>query len=556
MNFQTQTLIGFLARTPTLHPPDFLRKLCLLICCLVIACDFTASAQNTVGVTLNTGGAYPGYTLFTPSTDTHAYLMDNAGQLVNRWTSAYLPGFTAYLLTDGHLLRAAQFGTSFPAGGAGGRVELLDWDSTLLWGYNYSTTQYRQNHDAIMLPNSNVLMIAWELKSNADAVAAGRNPALLTQGVLWPSYLVEVQPVGTTNGNIVWIWDVWDHLIQDFSSAKANYGNVTNHPELVDVNFALDGTEDWLHVNGLDYNADLDEVLISVHNLSEVWIVDHGTTMAQAAGHTGGTRGHGGDILYRWGNPAPYRAGTAANQQLFQQHNPNWIRDGLPGAGHILIFDNGVGRPGGNYSSIVEIVPPLTTNGTYTLTPGTAFGPAAPTWIYTASPPSSFYALNVSSAQRLTNGNTLIDNGPAGSFFEINAATQTVWRYVCPLVNGLPLTQGQSPPAQNQVFRATRYATNYTGLAGHDLTTHGTIELPPHAPFEVTDIAFHPDGLFLRWNSLADTNYTVQWSPQPGVGPSNDIQTVTAIGTSAFYTDTNAARLAGAVGVYRIHHGP
>ena len=127
-----------------------------------------------------------------------------------------------------------------------------------------------------------------------------------------------------------------------------------------------------------------------------------------------------------------------------------------PAASEFFVFDNGVGRPGGNYSSIVEIVPPLTTNGTYTLTPGTAFGPAAPTWIYTASPPSSFYALNVSSAQRLTNGNTLIDNGPAGSFFEINAATQTVWRYVCPLVNGLPLTQGQSPPAQNQVFRATR----------------------------------------------------------------------------------------------------
>ncbi len=287
MNFQTQTFIGSLARTPTLHPPDFFKKLCLLLCCLLIAADFTASAQNTVGVTFNNGGAWPGYTLFTPTSDTHAYLVDNAGQLVNRWTSAYPPGFTAYLLPDSHLLRAAQYGTSFPAGGAGGRVELLDWDSTLLWGYNYSTTQYRQNHDAIMLPNSNVLMIAWELKSNAEAVAAGRNPALLTQSVLWPSYLVEVQPVGTTNGNIVWIWDVWDHLIQDFNSTKANYGNVTNHPELVDVNFALDGTEDWLHVNGLDYNADLDEVLISVHNLSEIWIVDHGTTMAQAAGHTG-----------------------------------------------------------------------------------------------------------------------------------------------------------------------------------------------------------------------------------------------------------------------------
>jgi len=547
---------GTTVRCSRHRPRCLFGKLLLLIFCLATAGGITGSAQNTVGVTLNTGGAYPGYTLFTPSTDTHAYLVDNAGQLVNRWASAYLPGFTAYLLSDGHLLRAAQFGTSFPAGGAGGRVELLDWDSTLLWGYNYSTTQYRQNHDAIMLPNGNVLMIAWELKSNAEAVAAGRNPALLTQGVLWPSILVEVQPSGTTNGTIVWSWNVWDHLIQDFNSTKANYGNVTNHPELVDLNFALDGNEDWLHVNGLDYNADLDEVLISAHNLSEIWIVDHSTTTAQAAGHTGGLRGRGGDLLYRWGNPRAYRAGTTANQQLFQQHNPNWIRDGLPGAGDILIFNNGVGRPGGNYSSIVEIVPPLETNGTYTLAPGSAYGPAAPTWTYTASPPSSFYAANVSSAQRLPNGSTLIDNGPQGSFFEVNAATQTVWRYVCPLVNGEPLPQGHQPPAANQVFRATRYATDYDGLAGHDLTTHGTIELPPNAPFAVTDVSLQPDGVFLRWNSVHDTNYTVQWSPQPGPGPWNDIGTVAAIGTSEFFTDTNAVRLAGPVGTYRVYLEP
>jgi len=538
------------------HPPGSWRKLFLLICCLTTATVSTGFAQNTVGVTLDTGEASPGYTLFTPSTDTHAYLVDNAGELVNRWTSAYLPGFTAYLLPDGDLLRAAQFGSFFVAGGAGGRVELLDWDSTLLWSYNYSTAQHRQHHDAIMLPNSNVLMIAWELKTNSEVIAAGRNPALISQSVLWPDTLVEVQPDGSTGGNIVWSWHVWDHLIQHYDATKANYGVVSNHPELVDLNFSLDGNPDWLHVNALDYNADLDEILVSVHNLSEIWILDHSTTTAEAAGHTGGLRGRGGDILYRWGNPRVYGAGTTANQQLFEQHNPNWIRDGLPGAGDILIFNNGVGRPGGNYSTITEIVPPLGTNGTYTLVPGSAYGPAAPTWTYTASPPTSFYAQNVSSAQRLPNGNTLIDSGPQGRFFEINTATQTVWRYVCPLVNGAPLTQGQSPPAQNQVFRANRYAADYAGLTGRDLTTHGTIELQPNAPFQVTDITPSPDGMFLRWNCVRDTNYTVQWSPQIGTGSWTDIATVTTMGTSAFFTDTNATRLAGPVGVYRVRLEP
>jgi len=538
------------------HSSDFLRKLFPLIGGLAIAGDLTGLAQNTVGVILSTGNAFPGYTLFTPSSDTHAYLVDNAGGLVNRWTSAYLPGFTAYLLTDGRLLRAAQFGSSFNAGGAGGRVELLDWDSTLLWSYNYSTAQHRQHHDAIMLPGGNVLMIAWELKTKADATAAGRNPALTPQTGLWPDSLIEVQPVGQTNGNVVWSWHVWDHLIQDFDASKANYGTVTNHPELVDANFTLDSSADWLHVNGLDYNAELDQILISVHNLSEVWIIDHSTTTAEAAGHTGGRRGRGGDILYRWGNPRAYRAGTATDQKLFQQHNPNWIRDGLPGAGHILIFNNGVGRPGGNYSSLEEIVPPLETNGNYTLTPGGTYGPAAATWTYTASPPSSFYAVNVSSAQRLPNGNTLTENGPQGRFFEITAAGQTVWRYVCPLVNGAPLTQGQSPPAQNQVFRATRYAADYAGLAGHDLTTHGTIELSPNAPFKITDIASDADGIILRWNCVRDRDYTVQWSVRPGAGPWNDVGTVATIGTSAFFTDTNAARVAGVTGMYRVRLEP
>jgi hypothetical protein len=64
-------------------------------------------------------------------------------------------------------------------------------------------------------------------------------------------------------------------------------------------------------MNSIDYNPDLDQIALSVKGNSEAWIIDHGTTTAQAAGHTGGRRGQGGDLLYRWGNPLTYRAGTA-----------------------------------------------------------------------------------------------------------------------------------------------------------------------------------------------------------------------------------------------------
>jgi hypothetical protein len=37
-----------------------------------------------------------------------------------------------------------------------------------------------------------------------------------------------------------------------------------------------------------------------------LWVIDHQTTTAQAASHTGGRYNKGGDLLYRWGNPQTY----------------------------------------------------------------------------------------------------------------------------------------------------------------------------------------------------------------------------------------------------------
>ena len=132
------------------------------------------------------------------------------------------------------------------------------------------------------------------------------------------------------------------------------------------------------------YNPDLDQIAVSVWAFSEFWIIDHGTTTAQAAGHTGGRRGRGGDLLYRWGNPRAYRAGTKADRKLFSQHNAHWIPKGLPGAGHLLLFNNGRERPDGSYSSVDELVLPADSQGRYTRQPGKAYGPDQPVWSYTA----------------------------------------------------------------------------------------------------------------------------------------------------------------------------
>lgn len=195
---------------------------------------------------------------------------------------------------------------------------------------------------------------------------------------------------------------------------------------------------DWMHTNSIAYNAELDQILLSIHNFHEVWIIDHSTTSAEARTSKGGKAGHGGDILYRWGNPIAWRAGTMADQKLFGQHDAQWIVKGLPGAGDILIFNNGAGRRDGQYSSIEQITPPLR-DGKYELIEGKAFAPAKATWQYVADPRDEFNAGHISGAQRLASGNTLICNGESGRIFEVTTDAKVVWDYLSTLGGDAPM---------------------------------------------------------------------------------------------------------------------
>ncbi len=461
-----------------------------------------ARTTQTMGLFLNTGSAFDGYTLMAPMHYTRTYLINNAGLVVHTWDSTSEPGRTAYLLENGHMIRAGSVMNGGPStgGGEGGRIDEYDWDGNLVWQFEYVSSNYIAHHDFKMLPNGNAIILASEKKTNAEVVAAGFNPALLdssiaSQGYMLPDYVVEVQPTRPSGGTIVWEWHVWDHMIQDFDASKNNYGVVANHPELANVN----GTGNmipqfWNHMNCLDYNADLDQIILSVRGNSELWVIDHQTTTAQAASHAGGRYSKGGDLLYRWGNPQQYRAGTAANEVFLQQHCTEWIDTGCPGAGDILIFNNGISR---NYSTIDEIVPPLDSSGNYALTAGAAFGPSSLTWTYRAPTPTDFYSAEISGAQRLPNGNTLICEGLKGNLFEVTQAGETVWRYLCPVIQSGPMTQGDTIPADpkggymNAVFRVYKYPATYPGLLGRDLTPGGTIEIPAAGTLAV-DFAASP----------------------------------------------------------------
>lgn len=457
---------------------------------IILASLYGFLHAQTVGLLLNdTFKSFKGYTLFSPLSHTTTYLINNEGQKVHSWESSYTPGNSVYLLENGNLLRTGRVNsTSFNGGGKGGIIQEFDWNGNLVWEYNYCTTNYCQHHDIKRMPNGNILIISWEYKSQTEAINAGRNPSLVNSQGLWSEKIIEVQPTGTSGGTIVWEWHAWDHLIQDYNSSKSNYGTVADHPELIDLNFS-NVYPDMFHINSVDYNPVLDQIVLSVHNYDEIWIIDHSTTTAQAAGHTGGNSGKGGDLLYRWGNPAAYRHGSTANQKLYGQHDAQWIKSGLPGQNNILIFNNGTTRM---YSSVEEITPPVDINGHYSYTTGVPFAPTSPTWSYSASPtPTSFYASFISGAHRLPNGNTLICDGPKGTFFEVTSLGEVVWKYVNPVISTGPVLQGTVLTSnQNSVFRCYRYAEDYSAFSGKDLTPSGPIEIYSSALYGHSYIGF------------------------------------------------------------------
>ncbi len=443
-----------------------------------------AKTQQTVGLFLNDSLSFNGYTLFAPLSSHTTYLIDNCGELINSWQSNFPPGVAAYLLPNGHLLRTARIFSSFNAGGTGGRIEEYDWNGELRWAYNYSAEDYHQHHDIHPLPNGNILVLAWELISQQEAIDLGRNPALIDAEGLWPEHIVELQPLGTDSAQIVWEWHAIDHIVQNFDPNLPNFGNPADHPGKLDINFGAGngsgpgGFADWMHGNGLAYHPELDQIILCSRRLHEFFIIDHSTTTAEAAGSTGGNSGRGGELLYRWGNPEAYGRGTPADKTLYGPHNAHWIDAGLPGAGNILVFNNGVDRPDGFISSIDELTPPLLPDGTYALPPNLPYGPDNLLWSYMADPPTSFYSSNISGAQRLPNGNTLICEGDDGLFFEVTPQGQIVWQYVNPVNITGPIVQG-SNPGQNAVFRAVRYGPDYPAFAGKDLSPKGPIELNP-----------------------------------------------------------------------------
>jgi len=467
----------------------FMKKPLFYFTLLLLVTNVTV-AQNTVGLlSYDPSLAFDGYNLIFPHNQPHVYLLDNCGEIVHVWEEDVMwrAGNTAYLLENGDLVKTKRpvsvTSDAIWAGGGGAVIEIRTWDNTLVWSFTMNDSQNRLHHDIAPMPNGNILAIAWEYKSETECLAAGRDTLTTAQDKLWPDWIIEIDP---STSEIVWEWHAWDHLIQDIDPNAANFGVVADHPELVNVNFdTTDGHPDWMHSNSIDYNAELDQILISVPTFNEVWIIDHTTTTAQAASHAGGVSGRGGDLMYRWGNPLTYAAGDSTNQKLFYQHDAHWetefLSPGHPHFGKIAVYNN---RVGADYSEAAIYPAPWDMySWSYPLS-GESFGPSDFSAILSHPDPTAMYSTGLSGIQCLPNGNSLICVGRSGYLFESTPDGNLVWEYKVPFIAGAAATQGDELAQNaNLTFRVKRYPADYDAFQGQNLNSMGWIEQDPNMDF-------------------------------------------------------------------------
>lgn len=468
-----------------------------------------------------------GYVLYEPPTGTFTFLVDKQGEVVHTWESE-LNSMNSYLQPNGHLIRMEREEnfTTFAAGGQSGRIREYDWDGNLVWDFEYFSETYLTHHDMEIMPNGHILAISYDALSKEEAIEAGMDPEHVPNAGIWLDKIIEIEPTRPKGGKIVWEWRMRDHLVQELYPDKKNYGKVAEHPRKLNINthsaeagspMSAERIEemkkmgfltsnatvdnqgsDVTHTNAVSYNPELDQIVISVPGYGEILVIDHSTTTKEAKGSSGGRWGHGGELLYRWGNPANYGKGSKEDQKLFGQHDSKWIPKGYPGEGNLMVYNNDIPHPDnklpnmwaslagnmtpamdvaigdvGNYSAVFQWAIPSDDNGNYELGEGGTFGPNEPDWTYKAPDLYSMYSAFISGAHRLKNGHTFITQGMQGRLIEVDENGKKVWEYWTPYKFDYTLPDGS--PAQPTgpfifgLFRATLYPKEHPAFAGKTL---------------------------------------------------------------------------------------
>lgn len=449
-------------------------------------------------------------TLIAPQNSTTVTLLDTNNTVIKTWTGlSGQTGYSCYLMPGGYLWRSVKTSNnSFSGGGLCGRVQKVDWNGNILFDYTISNSSEITHHDICPMPNGNVMLIVYEKKTGTQMTAAGCTSSVAKQ----LEKIVELQPTGTNTANIVWQWNLYDHLCQNTNSNGANYvSSIPQNPQLMNVNYQAQ-MADWWHMNGIDYNPELDLVVVSAHNMHEMYVIDHSTTTAQAATHSGGVRGKGGDFLYRWGNQNAY--GVSGTKNFNVIHDAHWIPNGCPNAGWLVGFNNqGIS----SNQSCVDMFQ-TTWNGTqYTYTAGQQIPPTTygKRIACTNASGNNGYSSNMSNSQQLPNGNSLITLALSGYVYEVDSNNNKLWQYSL---------------ASGNMAQASRYSKCFI--------QNPSISITNNAP-SVCAGSSTPLVLSTSVTATAVSNFTYSWSPATGLSSTTAANpSVTNISQPTTYTVT------------------
>ena len=406
--------------------------------------------------------AFGGYTVF-QAPGIGALLIDMSGREVQLWKGVH--GFPNKLLPGGQI-----FGSSAERNRQHGSQDQLDlvqvdFDGNVVWRFDHleyledqgeqGRWYARQHHDYQRQGNP----VGYYAPGLEPLVDRGNTVILAHENVrneaISPHPLLDDKIIEVDySGSIVWQWRPHEHF-EELGFDDDARAALRRNPNLRATGGSAAG--DWLHINSLSLlgpNRHYDAGDQRFHPENLIWDAREANIIAIVDKQSG-------KLVWRLG---PRYDGTPADQALgwiIGQHHAHLIPQGLPGAGNLLVFDNGgwagygapnPAAPDGvknvrrDYSRVLEI-DPITLKIQWQYTPHEA-GFAVPV------DATRFYSPFISSAQRLPNGNTLITEGSAGRIFEVTADHQIVWEYISPY--------WRKPPLQlNMVYRAYRAPYSY-----------------------------------------------------------------------------------------------
>lgn len=390
-----------------------------------------------------------GYTIFIAPEDLGAVLIDMNGKTVKKWTGYHGgAGGPARVLPGGYVIGAGP--TRPPHQESNALIE-QSFAGDVVWQFSHtqriepadgnSFWSARQHHD-------------WQREGlpggyyspDADPVVEGGKTLVLTHtnhvvpsispNVLEDDRLIEV----SADGKIVWEWLASDH-VDELGLSDAARALLREPRDLGDTTRGFD----WLHTNSATYVGPNrwydagderfapDNVLISSRYANVIAIV-----------------ARDGSIVWRLGPDYTDTAAGRAIGQVLGQHNPHIIPKGLPGAGNLLIFDNGANTGYG----VANVRAPMATGSIERAsTRVLEIDPQTLEVVWSYSMPGresfKFFSQYIGAAQRLENGNTMITEGNDGRMFEVVPDGEIVWEFVSPY-----FAEREAP--SNAVYRAYR----------------------------------------------------------------------------------------------------